>query len=331
MRKCNVLVVGVLIVVIGACGGGSKKATTGGGGASTSTSASAAGSPPPTAAATALKVSKAAWQLPAARSREVVLAGAHALFVIGGQDASGASTARVWNVPLPAGTTTRLATLPQAAHDAGGAVLGSDVFVFGGGEAQTIPTVQRYRAGAAAVVGKLPQPRSDLVAATIGDTAYVLGGFDGTNGTPDVLATTDGVHFRTVAKLPETVRYPAVAVVDNRIFLFGGDHNGTFVTTVQVVDPAEGTATIAGQLPQTLAHASAVVVGGNVLIAGGRHAGQVSDGVLQYDVASAKVTSVARLPYAVADAGAAVVDGVGYIVGGETPAKTASAITLSYG
>jgi N-acetylneuraminic acid mutarotase len=234
----------------------------------------------------------------------------------------------VWNTTLPDGNTTRVSTLPQAVHDSAGVLLGADVFTFGGGEANTIATVQRVHGGAASVAGQMPQPRSDLVAAAINGTAYVLGGFDGTNGITDVLATTDGAQFRTVAHLPQSVRYAALAVVDGRIWLFGGEHDGNNVTTVQVFDPATGTVRIAAQLPQTLAHASAVVLDGRVLIMGGRHAGALQNAILQFDPATGATSPAGTLPYAVADAGAAVVDNVAYVVGGETPAITASVIAL---
>ena len=136
--------------------------------------------------------------------REVVLADTHALLVIGGLDPGGASTARVWHVALPGGITTRLAVLPQPMHDSAGAVLGSATFVFGGGSARELATVQRYRAGVVSVVGQMPQARSDLVAVAVAGTAYVLGGFDGTSSIASVLATTDGSTFRTVAQLPQT-------------------------------------------------------------------------------------------------------------------------------
>ena len=260
-----------------------------------------------------------------------MLAGRGALFVIGGLDSGSSSTARVWNVALPSGTTTRLAVLPQVLHDAAGAVLGGDVYVFGGGGATELATVQRYRAGAGSVVGHLPQARSDLVAVAIGGTAYVLGGFDGNSSIASVLATNDGVTFRTVAQLPETVRYPAVAVLDGRIWLFGGSHDGRAVSTIQRVDPAAGTAVVAGQLPAARSDASAVVLGRHVLVVGGLVGGAVSDALLEFDPASGRTSTAGTLPYPVADAGAAVVDGVGYVVGGETPAKTASTIVLRYG
>jgi hypothetical protein len=281
-------------------------------------------------ASSTLQIATAPWQLPAARAREVVLAADGALLVIGGLDAGGSSTARVWRVALPDGLTTRLAVLPQTIHDSAGAVIDQDVYVFGGGSATELATVQRYRAGADSVVGSMPQARSDLVAAEVNGTAYVLGGFDGTSSIADVLATTDAATFRTVAQLPQTVRYPAVAVLNGSIWLFGGTHNGREVTTIQHIDPTTGDAVIAGQLPVPISDASAVVIGGHLLILGGRSRAQILDTVVRFDPASGRTTAVGTLPYPVADAGAAVVDGVGYLVGGESPAKTASVVVLRY-
>ncbi len=301
-------------------------------GSTTSTAPAARATVPSTVApaSATLDIAVAPWQLPEARAREVVLAGDRALLVIGGLDPGGASTARVWNVALPGGVTTRLAVLPQTIHDSAGAVIGRDAFVFGGGSATELATVQRYRSGVGSVVGKLPQARSDLVAVEVNGTAYVLGGFDGSSSIASVLATTDGANFHTVAQLPQTVRYPAVAVLGGRIWLFGGTHNGSAVTTIQRIDPATGDAAIAGQLPAPLADASAVAIGGRILVLGGRSRGQILDSVVRFDPGSAKTSVVGTLPYPVADAGAAVVDGVGYLVGGENPAKTASTVILRY-
>ena len=296
---------------------------------------STAGNASPTTAtvsATApLQIATAPWQLPEGRAREVVLAGDHALYVVGGLNPGKSSTARVWHVALPAGTTTRLAILPIAVHDASGAWLPPSVFVFGGGNASEVSAVQQYQAGAAKVAAQLPEARSDTSAITINGTAYVLGGYDGSAEPAAVLATNDGVTFRAVAQLAQTVRYAAAAEVAGRIYLLGGEHHGTTVSTVQTIDPGPGAARIAGQLPMPITEATAVVLDDAILLIGGRSGGRTLDTVQGYDPATGALTVVGHLPYPVADAGAAVVDGVAYVVGGETPAVTASVITLRHG
>ena len=260
-----------------------------------------------------------------------MVAGTHSLLVIAGLDPGKSSTARVWNVALPAGTTTRLATLPTAVHDASGASIAGSTFVFGGGNASEVASVQRYHAGAATVAGRLPQPRSDTVATEIDGKAYVLGGYDGSSEPASVLETDDGTTFIPVARLAQTVRYAALAVLAGRIFLFGGEHHGTTVSTVQIVDPHPGDASITGQLPMPLTEATAVVLDDQILVIGGRSGGRILDAVQRFDPATGAFTIVGHLPYPVADAGATVVDGVAYVVGGETPAVTASVITLRHG
>ena len=109
-------------------------------------------------------------------------------------------------------------TIPT--HDAAGATLGGQTYVFGGGQQTSVATVQEITAhqagaahGTAAVAGQLPGPRSDLVAVTHAGTAYLLGGYDGAGYDATVLATRDGRRFTVAARLAVPVRYPAVAVL----------------------------------------------------------------------------------------------------------------------
>jgi len=309
---------------------GPRRATTTSTSPTTGTGASSTTSTTVSSAAP-LRIATAAWQLPEGRAREVVLAGDHALYVVGGLDPGKSSTARVWHVALPAGTTTRLATLPIAVHDASGAWLPPSVFVFGGGNASEQSAVQQYRNSAVTIAGHLPEPRSDTAAVTINGTAYVVGGYDGSTEPSALLATNDGVTFRPVAQLAQTVRYAAVAEIAGRIYVLGGEHHGATIGTVQTIDPGPGSAQIAGQLPAPITEASAVVLDGALLLVGGRDAGgRVLDTVQRYEPTTGALTVVGHLPYPVADAGAAVVGGVAYVVGGETPTVTASVITLRH-
>lgn len=98
----------------------------------------------------------------------------------------------------------------------------------------------------------------------------LLGGFDESGPLSSVLIGSGTTGFRTLAWLPQTVRYPAVAVSGGEVYLFGGlqaggEHTGTFTPLIQQVDPATGTARIAGRLPYPVAHAKAVVLDGQVL------------------------------------------------------------------
>ena len=101
--------------------------------------------------------------------------------------------------------------------------------------------------------------------------------------------------------------------------------------TIQVIDPAAGTARITGRLPRTLAHATAFVLDGRLFIAGGRHAGRAVDSILAFDPATGAVTPAGHLPRALSDAAAVVVGGNAWLVGGEAATLLTSLVELTPG
>ena len=172
---------------------------------------------------------------------------------MGGLTTGNASSSGIYSLNTTDGSLSRVGALGAPVHDAAGAVVGSHDVVFGGRAPSTVDTVQAFAStpsvgavgssnAVATVVGSLPQPRSDSTAVTIGATSYVVGGFDGTNADPDVLATTDGHTFQSVASLPVPVRYPAVAASGGKIYVFGGQaitgpDAGQPVDDIQVIKP----------------------------------------------------------------------------------------------
>jgi len=227
------------------------------------------------------------WQLAAPISRVVVVPStASHLDILGGLTSGNTSSSGAYSLDTSNGTLTQVGSLSGPLHDAAGAVIGGQDVVFGGGLSGTVATVQAFpvtgaSAGTAAtprptanVVGSLPSPRSDAADVTIGATNYIVGGYDGTNPDPLVLATTDGRTFRSVASLPVPVRYPAVAALGQKIFIFGGQAitgsaAGEPVTSIQMIDPAHHTASIVGHLPEPLSGAAAVTLAGHVYVIGG--------------------------------------------------------------
>jgi hypothetical protein len=310
--------VGVVLTVsalLAACGGSPSPATT------TST----------TTPALRVDATTAPWQLGAPVSRAVALVSGSDVVVLGGLATGDTSTSTVWQLAPGSGTATRVGSLARAVHDAAGALLGGRCVVFGGGAASTVADVQAWTSGVGAqVIGTLPQPRSDLAAVTVGTTAYVLGGFDGTAMAPDILATTDGVHFASVGRLAVPVRYPAVAVADGAMWIVGGQLGtgessavGGQSDAIQRFDLRSHKTTLVGHLPVTLGHASALVLGGHVLVLGGDVGTTPSAQIWAIDTTSGAPSQVGTLPGARSDAAAAVVGGVGYLFGGEDVGPTA--------
>jgi len=278
----------------------------------------------------ALQVLPAPYQLPDGLSREVVLPGAGGLLIAGGLTPQETSTDAVTSLDPVTGTTHAAGHLAAATHDAAGARLGGQLYLFGGGTAASVPTVQAIAAGSAAtgaVVSELPAARSDASGVTAGSVAYVIGGYDGLRWDPRVLATRDGQHFRVAARLPVPVRYAAVATVGDQIWVFGGQTRSGATNAIQRISPATGQATVAGHLLAPLQGAAAIVLNGQVYVAGGVDAGTTSPTVYRFDPATSSVSAAGQLPVPVAYAAGAVTGGVGYLIGGEDGPRTVPTVT----
>ncbi len=310
--------------------------------------------PPAATGIPAIEAGVLPWALDQALSREVVLPGTgSSAVVVGGLDASGTSASRIFALDTATGAVTELGHLAAGLHDMAGVQIAGRNFVFGGGSPTTIADVEELASGSGAgaadgtVVGRLPQPRSDASAVRIGATAYVVGGYDGASPDGQVLATTDGEHFSTVATLPVPVRYAAVAAFGPRLYLFGGEgvggaNPGRPVDAVQMVDPRHGTATVVAHLPHPLAGAATAVLGGHLYLAGGATgSGGASAGasesssattatgdVYAFDPTHHRLLRAGSLPQAVAYGAAVVVGNRAWLVGGEVAGNPVASVEM---
>jgi outer membrane protein assembly factor BamB len=264
------------------------------------------------------------WQLQAPISREVVLplgGGEGSLLVAGGLTLGGSSASGTYRLNTATGHLTLVGNLSSGLHDAASTVVGGEGLVLGGGAAVPTALAQAVAPGGTSrSSGQLPQARADAAAVTVGGVAYLVGGYNGTAMTPQVLATTDGVHYHSVATLAVPVRYPAVAATGGHIYVFGGQGmSGQLTRVVQVVDPATGTAKVIAQLPRALSAAAAGTLDGTIYLAGGlAAAGQPAAAVYAFDPVHRSLLQAGALPVAVANAGVAVSGGKLFLVGGET-------------
>jgi outer membrane protein assembly factor BamB len=276
----------------------------------------------PTAVRTeiAVKVARAGRLSAAVQDAAIAATGHGALLLLGGIDAAGSSTASV--VELDAGgRSTIRAQLPDVQHDAQAALLGGQVYVFGGGDVASYPHILRFDPAndSAASAGELPRPQSDVAVTTIGSTAYVVGGFDGVAPLDTIVAWRPGGGARYVARLPFAVRYAAVAAVSGRLIIAGGTGVDGLSDAIWSYDPADGSVVQVGVLPHPLTHASAVTLGGRVYVIGGRHAvsGEQTAEIVEIDPASAQSAVVGALPQPLSDAAVALVGGNIVVAGGE--------------
>ncbi len=306
----------------------------------------------PAAAAPTVQVIPAPYQLPSGVSRAVVLPQGRDLLIAGGLSQQWAASATVRLLNPVTGRTAAVGRLAAARPGAAGVTLNGRDFLFGGA-AQAGPggppqdTVQQISSrGAGTVLSRLPGPRSGLAAVTIGATAYLVGGAAGPGPAADVLATTDGRHFRTVARLPVPVRDPAVAALNNQIWVFGGQTASGPTSDIQRVtvpaagqpstgQPSVARAAVAGHLPRPVTGAAAMALGGTLLVAGGqvsrpgRTPGTVISGqVLSYRPGPTAAVRVAgQLPVPVANAGVAVTGGTAFLVGGNDGVRPVPTVT----
>jgi N-acetylneuraminic acid mutarotase len=319
----------LLVLVVAAIGFGVFRVATSSSSASGPGSSHSSTTVPHRPAETRLEATPALWQLAAPVSRAVALSDGRNVIVLGGLDGSQTSASGVFRIDPTTGASTAIGTLAFATHDAAGAVVGRQYFVFGGGEQVSVDSVQSVGSdGRAGIVAHLPQPRSDLAAAKIGATVYLVGGYDGTAATRDVLATSNGTTFRVVAQLPIGVRYPAVSAFGPRLYVFGGEWAGTESDAVQVIDTQTGRATVAGHLPTPLTQASAVSLGGSLYVVGGRSHGVPTAAILRFDPAKVRFSAAGSLPSPVANAAIVVIGKSAYLVGGEATAPVSGVVVL---
>jgi len=97
-----------------------------------------------------LQVTPAAYQLPSGISREVVLALGGNLLIVGGLNQRSVTTSAITDLNPVTGRTTRSGRLADPSHDAAGALLGGQPYLFGGGVQASLAAVQSLRHGGTA-------------------------------------------------------------------------------------------------------------------------------------------------------------------------------------
>jgi hypothetical protein len=283
---------------------------------------------PPVSERRTITVRSLPYQLAAPVQREIAVAAAGRVLIAGGLDAAGRSTNGVFRLELSSGRLTSLGSVPQAFHDAAGALLGQRLFVFGGGAAQSSASVQQFdlRTRRGTIASQLPRALSDLSSATLANTVYLVGGYDGRIPRREIYRTTDGRHFTLAGRLPVGLRYAAVAAVGTSLVVAGGVSSSGATASIYLFDPAAGRPRLLGRLPRAVGHASAVTLGSTVYIIGGVDArGRTVGGVTAIDVGKGTIRPVAALAR-VSDAAALALGDRGLIIGGAANGRAVATV-----
>ncbi len=358
----------VVVVLVVAVGGSYIALSSSSGQSTKGTSSSKSGLRTGAITIPAIEAGILPWTLQAPISREVVLGGSGSqVELVGGLEQNGTSSAGVFNLDTSTGALTYQTQLPVGVHDASGAEISGNYFIFGGGSPNTVNSDYELSSGgqstsssvlsplAATSVGTIPQPRSDSVAVSVNGRVFVVGGYDGTNPDSQVLVTSDGKNFSNFTNLAVPVRYPAVASSGSSIYVFGGQlvggtSNGQPTSQIQRIDLATRKVQVVGNLPYPLQGASAFDLGGNIYVAGGSSsatptssqtssgcsicvaqtvAGQTTEtAIYAFDSQNNTVENAGTLAKPVAFGGSVVVNGRGWIVGGEVNGTEVSYVQM---
>ena len=202
--------------------------------------------------------------------------------------------------------------LPQPTHDAAAAAVGGSVYLFGGGESVSMPSVVRVdpRTGSVGEAPALGEPLSDLGAVAIAGRAYLVGGYTGTQFATAVLRYRERGAAATVARLPHGTRYAGVAELGRTIYVAGGLTTVGPTAVVYAVS-LDGSVRRTATLPKPEDHAALAALDGELYLVGGRS-------VLAIDPRSGKVSVAARLPASLSDPTATTIGRRIVVTGGGT-------------
>lgn len=179
-----------------------------------------------------------------------------------------------------------LTRLPTALHDAGAAVLGQTLYVIGGGQSVSLPTVYAIslqNPGQVTTMPPLPVPLSDLGAVSYDGAVFLVGGHGSGAPSRAVLRYRPGQGVSPFALLPVGVRYAAVALSGSRLWVAGGMTSTGPTPDVEVVNLATGRVLRLPPLPYPVEYAEAAVIQNRLWVVGGKTPAGWTRRVVIYD------------------------------------------------
>jgi len=212
------------------------------------------------------------------------------LYAIGGHTSGSIATAAVEAYtpvadPGP-GSWAMRASLSVARTSPAAAVIGSTLYVVGGGEQadpdgpgpQVGPSdiLESYDAAldiwTPLVLSPMPTARTGLAAAVVDGKLYAIGGFNGSNlATVEVFDPATG-SWETRAPMPTPRTLLEAVTVDGLIYAVGGYNNGV-LGTVEAYNPATNTWTTLGSMPTARASFGLGALDGRLWAVGGQGSG----------------------------------------------------------
>jgi hypothetical protein len=204
------------------------------------------------------------------------------------------------------GALTRISTLPAQLSAAAVFAAGGEVFVVGG-ERKSTPGDEILQVSLATrkvvPAGRFTEPLAESGVVARNGAVYLVGGWTGEKYATAVIRFVPPGQVTVVARLPEGVRAPAVALVGSRLFVAGGLTESGRSRQVFAVDTGSGNVRRLAKLPQAVDRAVLVVSGAKLYLLGGRSApGRPVDAVVRIDPRTGRVSRAGRMPAPLAGA-----------------------------
>lgn len=218
------------------------------------------------------------------------------------------------------GAFTTLASVPSVRQEISTAVLDGKIFVIAGfnssgGNTNTVdvydPQTNTWSSAAA-----LPIVNNHNAAAVAAGKLYAFGGLSNrafvynpqTNSWSDVAAMRFQHH-----------NTPAVGVINDKIYVAGGNGPNMNQTELEVYDPAMNTWTQLASMGVPRHHTAGGAINGKFYVVGGRPGDTAASALEVYDPATNIWTRLANMPTGRSGIGAGVINGELYVFGGEQP------------
>jgi len=177
------------------------------------------------------------------------------LFVIGGEDATGAARADVWLFDLETDKWTAGKSLPVPLANLAVTTLDQAIYVAGG--SQNTPTNNTKPAlsdqffrfdlpdGRWETVGRLPYPLAGAALVSDGESLYLVGGWDGRSMRSEIWRYTPGTGrvgnaWQWIGQLSKGRAFHGAEVVGGEIYVVGGFDGERELDLVEVVTPTTG-------------------------------------------------------------------------------------------
>jgi N-acetylneuraminic acid mutarotase len=239
----------------------------------------------------------------------------------------------VVEVDVGASSWQRAQAMPSARSYLAAAAIGTRIYVTGGlakdepgGNGVTArllvldTTTGAWTAGADA-----PTRRYSHASVALDGKIYVVGGHGDSRSKQTRLATAERYdpatnRWQAIASMAQPHHEPALAAVDGKLYVFGGEDGPSYLASVEVYDPARDRWTRRADMPRARKGGSAAVVGGKVYLFGGSEKiGHRPAEVDVYDPAADRWSTVAApMPTARWMGTATTVGGHVVIAGGAT-------------